>query len=338
MISDTEQIDHSRNHLAHAVRHVGAASEHLDSWADGVEKMAGAHLAKAGHAIGAATEQHAMAKKHIDSLIGREGWDGEADLEGVKAASGNMQHELKMAGEQHAALGEAMHGGDAKGAIKVHKALRTHLDKASAHGQDAMNGIGRALEARGTADKAAKPESVIKARLYLDGDSLHLFTPILSEPLVVKFQDGSTHTFQPIEKLSDGTLIVTGFASVADYVDDQGDAITAKALNKAMSEWAPTGNIRFQHDPQRPIGTIRQPLIGKIDDGVEPPGWWMVKHPVTGTDAAVIRPHIIDEQAIKYFKSGTLTGFSVGGRVNPGGSEVREVEVDAMGRVVQEAA
>lgn len=338
MITDEEQIDHARNHTNAAMRHLGAAGEHLDGWLDHVQKMAGAHLAKAGHEIGQAMAQQAMAKKHIDSLIGREGWDGEASVETVKAANSGMQHELKQAAEQHASLGEAVGEGDAHGAIKVHKALRAHIDKAVAHGQDIVDGVGRALEGRGRNDKAAARGELLKARLYLDGDSLHLFTPIINEPLVVKFQDGSAHTFQPIDNLADGSLIVTGFASVADYVDDQGDAITPKALHKAMSEWAPTGNIRFQHDPQRPIGTIRQPLLGKIDDGVEPPGWWMVKHPVTGTDAAVIRPHIIDEGAIKYFKSGTLTGFSVGGRVNPGGSEVREVEVDAMGRVIQEAA
>ena len=87
------------------------------------------------------------------------------------------------------------------------------------------------------------------------------------------------------KELSDGSLIVEGCASVADYLDDQDDIPDPVALKNAMEEWAPFGNLRGQHDSKWPIGTIRSPLVGKLSDDLTP-GWWMGKHPVTKTDAA----------------------------------------------------
>jgi hypothetical protein len=131
LITDTEQADHARSHIQAAIRHLGAASEHLEGWADHdeVAQMAGSHPAKAGQEIGSAAAQHAMAKKHDDSLIGREGWDGEADLETSKNATNAIAHELKMAGEHHAALSEAAHDGNAARAVKRRGRLGGNLSR-----------------------------------------------------------------------------------------------------------------------------------------------------------------------------------------------------------------
>jgi hypothetical protein len=144
--------------------------------------------------------------------------------------------------------------------------------------------------------------------------------------------------FIPITKMSEyaGSLIVEGCASVSDYVDEQGDSFTPEALKKAAEGWAPIGNIRFQHNSNRPIGTVREPIFGKME-GVEPPGWWIGKHPVTGTDALFLRAHIIEAEAIKAYKSGMLTGFSVGGSIPENGYHYEEVEVDDNGTVHRDA-
>lgn len=330
MISDLEQADHSRSHIAAAVRHLQAAGEHLDSWADNadLQKMAGAHLAKAGQEIGSAVAQHAMAKKHVDSLIGREGWDGEADLETSKASINQMAHDLKMAGEHHAALSEAVHDENAARAVKRHKDLKEHLDKASATGNAFVDSMGKAIEARGRKSEKASVPQIAKGRFLVEGDHFQLFIPITKMRDALVKDDSGKET---------PTLIVEGCASVADYVDDQQDVPTAEFIKKAMEEWAPFGNIRLQHDPKAPIGTIHNPVIGKFSDDIEPCGWWMEKHPVTGTDAAFIRCHIVDDKAIKLFKAGVLTGFSVGGSLAPNGSQVVEAEIDETGRILYDA-
>jgi hypothetical protein len=53
------------------------------------------------------------------------------------------------------------------------------------------------------------------------------------------------------------------------YADDeQGDVPTADALRKAMQDWANFGNIRLQHDPSKPVGTIKYPAVGHLPAGV----------------------------------------------------------------------
>ena len=49
-------------------------------------------------------------------------------------------------------------------------------------------------------------------------------------------------------------------------------------------------------------------------------------HPETGTDALWLAAHIVDEKAIRYAKAGLMTGFSIGGNVNPGGRVVKEID------------
>jgi hypothetical protein len=136
------------------------------------------------------------------------------------------------------------------------------------------------------------------------------------------------------KELSDGSLIVEGCASVADYLDDQDDIPDPVALKNAMTEWAPFGNIRAQHDPKQAIGTIRQPRVGKLSEELKP-GWWMAKHPVTGTDAAFIRAHIVDTAAVRKFKANIFTGFSVGGQINPGGFKTEEIKVNGVKKTIR---
>jgi hypothetical protein len=136
------------------------------------------------------------------------------------------------------------------------------------------------------------------------------------------------------KELSDGSLIVEGCASVADYVDSQDDIPDPVALKNAMTEWAPFGNIRAQHDPKQAIGTIRKPIYGKLSEELEP-GWWMAKHPVTGTDAAFIRAHIVDTGAVRKFKANVFKGFSIGGQINPGGYKKEEIKVNGVKKTVR---
>ena len=116
---------------------------------------------------------------------------------------------------------------------------------------------------------------------------------------------------QKKEMLPDGKLRVKGWGAVSDIVDNQGDIITAQALAEAAGDWKRWGNIRLMHDPK---------VIGHADV-VE-----IRKHPVTGTDAMWIEATIFDPMAIGMYMDGALPGFSIGGRVMPGGRELVEVD------------
>ncbi len=104
----------------------------------------------------------------------------------------------------------------------------------------------------------------------------------------------------PIAKSSrtDKGLMVYGWASVAEYVDDQGEIVDAQALREAVEEWKAWRNIRLMHQAD-PIGVA--PVVE-----IKP-------HPETGKDALWLGAHIVDERAIRLVEANVLKGFSIGG-------------------------
>jgi len=93
-------------------------------------------------------------------------------------------------------------------------------------------------------------------------------------------------------------LMVYGWASVADYVDDQNEIVDSAALREAVEEWKAWRNIRLMHQPE-PVGVA--PLVE------------IRTHPETGGDALYLGAHIVDERAIRLIETGVLKGFSIGG-------------------------
>lgn len=132
---------------------------------------------------------------------------------------------------------------------------------------------------------------------------IQVFTKVLDDGAI------TVDMFLPVQKRElrkDGKLKVCGWGAVSDVVDNQGDIITAEALAKAAEEWSRWGNIRLMHDPK---------VIGHADV-VE-----IRKHPITNTDALWFEATISDPTAIRMYQNDELPGFSIGGRVNPGGRE-----------------
>jgi hypothetical protein len=146
--------------------------------------------------------------------------------------------------------------------------------------------------------------------------------------------------YLPITKVSersDGSLVVEAWANVSDFIDSDGEYFSLAGLQKFLDSWVKVGNFRYQHDPKKPAGTIRQPAIGKaIDMDGEPLGAWIQKHPTTGTMGILTRSHATLPEAIRDIKASVLTGLSVGGSIPPGGRKVMEVEVDDTGKVIRE--
>jgi len=93
-------------------------------------------------------------------------------------------------------------------------------------------------------------------------------------------------------------LMVYGWASAADYVDDQNEIVDSAAMREAVEEWKAWRNIRLMHQPD-PVGVA--PLVE------------IRTHPETGRDALYLGAHIVDERAIKLIETGVLKGFSIGG-------------------------
>ncbi len=101
-----------------------------------------------------------------------------------------------------------------------------------------------------------------------------------------------------------------------------------------MTEWSRSETFVRNTIPSRqsePFGSLR---VGKLSEELKP-GWWMAKHPVTGTDAAFIRAHIVDTAAVRKFKANIFTGFSVGGQINPGGFKTEEIKVNVVKKTVR---
>src|SRR5438552_14641756 len=98
---------------------------------------------------------------------------------------------------------------------------------------------------------------------------------------IVKSSDEPLSLYCPIAKTArtkDG-LMVYGWASVADYLDDQDEIVDAEALREAVAEWSEWRNIRLMHQPD-PIGVA--PLVE-----IKP-------HPDTGRDALWLGATIVD--------------------------------------------
>ncbi len=112
--------------------------------------------------------------------------------------------------------------------------------------------------------------------------------------------DETVTLFCPIAKSqrTRNGLMVYGWASVADYLDDQDEIVDPNGLREAVEEWKTWRNIRLMHQPD-PIGVA--PLVE------------IRVHPETGKDALWLGAHIVDERAIRLVETGVLKGFSIGG-------------------------
>lgn len=121
--------------------------------------------------------------------------------------------------------------------------------------------------------------------------------------------------FIPFTKQSadNGSLLVSGWASISGITDTQLDVIDPDALKRAIDDWQVWGSIREQHDPKRVVGTVHQPRLGKLGPG-EKPGVWLRMHP-SGNLGAFITARITDQATIAKIRDHLLNGFSIGGEV-----------------------
>jgi hypothetical protein len=125
--------------------------------------------------------------------------------------------------------------------------------------------------------------------------------PLLRVSKVLESGEVELQFYCPIAKSArtDNGLMVYGWASVTEYVDDQGEIVDENALREAVEEWKQWRNVRLMHQPE-PIGVA--PVIE------------FRRHPETGRDALWIGAHIVDDRAIRLVENGVLKGFSIGGQ------------------------
>lgn len=95
------------------------------------------------------------------------------------------------------------------------------------------------------------------------------------------------------EEVDDGTIKVWGYASTSNK-DEQGETVTAKAMQDALPEYMKWANVREMHTAKA-AGTA-------IEASVQEDGrcWFGA--------------HIIDSEAVKKVKMGVYKGFSIGGK------------------------
>jgi phage head maturation protease len=107
--------------------------------------------------------------------------------------------------------------------------------------------------------------------------------------------------FTKAQERDDGSIVVEGICS-AEQEDSQGDVILADAMRRAIPSYLQYPAIREQHDPQRAAGRA---LAMEVD----------------GQGRTWISAHVVDPVTVQKVKAKVLTGFSVGGRVPPGGRD-----------------
>jgi len=108
------------------------------------------------------------------------------------------------------------------------------------------------------------------------------------------------------EAQDDGTIKVWGYAS-SEVVDSDGETITADAMKAARDGYMAFGNVREQHDAKKAVGVA-------IDYEVQDDGrtWFGA--------------HVVDPVAVLKVNTGVLKGFSIGGRVPPGGRDGKVIK------------
>jgi phage head maturation protease len=127
-----------------------------------------------------------------------------------------------------------------------------------------------------------------------------------------------------IQKDSDHQRIVVGFATL-DNVDLTGDVITAEASMNAFTNFR--GNVRMQHDKLRPVGKVVDFAPATFFDPKTNKEYQGVQVAVAISEAA--------DDVWKMCLDGTLSGFSVGGKVHSQAPEYRE-DIDQTVQVIKD--
>jgi predicted nuclease with TOPRIM domain len=112
--------------------------------------------------------------------------------------------------------------------------------------------------------------------------------------------------FSKIEQRDDGTIVVSGIASTED-VDKDGEVVKADAMRLAIPGYMKFGAIREMHQPTA-AGTA-------------------LACEVHGDGKTYLEAHIVDPVAVLKVRTGTYKGFSIGGRVPPGGRNVHDAKI-----------
>lgn len=106
--------------------------------------------------------------------------------------------------------------------------------------------------------------------------------------------------FQKVEERDDGTLTVTGICSSED-VDSDGEIVLSSAMKAAIPGFMEFGAIREMHAPSA-VGTA-------------------ISMEVDSAGKTWIEARICDPVAIRKIREKVYKGFSIGGRVPPGGRD-----------------
>lgn len=102
-------------------------------------------------------------------------------------------------------------------------------------------------------------------------------------------------SIEKAEEQSDGTVIVSGYAS-APSVDSDGEMVTAAAMAEALPDYMKFGAVREMHQPKA-AGNALEAYVE------------------TDTGKTFFTAHVVDGDACKKVKNKVYKGFSIGGKV-----------------------
>lgn len=127
-----------------------------------------------------------------------------------------------------------------------------------------------------------------------------------------------------LQKINESERVIVGYATV-DNVDFAGDIVTTEASVQAFSRFR--GNIRFQHDKNRPVGRLLGFEVSKVRDSETLQEYNAIQVAVRISEAA--------EDVWKMCLDGTLSGFSIGGATTKAHHVFRE-DLNKTVKVIEE--
>ena len=237
-----EQVGHAAGHLRRGVRHLGAMADSMDSLTECFKGELGRkvphHLAQMNQDLGKATEQHAMAVRHLNALTDNTEWGSNGAYQQGEKAAHDAGTSLDKVKEHLSELGNTLSEGDAGQAVHHLGKLREHHALAGEHMSEAADHLDEALGARHTAD----------------------------EPTRKSTQTQALNFYIPITKVDAEQRMVWGYATT-EALDSQNERVSKAAIEAALPDYLKWANVREMHQPSA-VGSV-------VEHEMQPKGLWV---------------------------------------------------------------
>ena len=233
-----EQVGHAAGHLRRGVRHLGAMADSMDSLTECFKAEIGRkvshHIAQLNNDLGKATEQHAMAERHLNALTDNTEWGSNAAYQQGEKASHDAGASLNQVKGHLDELNHTLAEGDGAQAAHHLGKLREHHQAAADSMSEAADHLDAALGARHTSDEPTRKGAQAKALNF----------------------------YFAIAKVDAEQQMVWGYATT-EALDSQNERVSKLAIERALPDYLKWANVREMHQPSAVGSVVEHSVDGK---------------------------------------------------------------------------